>query len=186
MENLEINEMYSVTQAKKNLLFSYVWESRDLMGHFCSYLLPWQDGATFQIMVNGTCLLVELDLLLEELLVHQLHVLEPLAVEGVDLGEEGVGERVGALPHLGHLRLTHLALRLHTLELFPLANGALQNRQMDSLHKYWQQVSDHLVVRLGEVSHDILFCCIQASKSRNPSKCCISDPHATQVKVLEA
>ena len=57
---------------------------------------------------------------------HQLHVLEPLAVEGVDLGEEGVGERVGALPHLGHLRLANLALRLHPLELFPLPHRALQ------------------------------------------------------------
>ena len=86
-----------------------------------------------------TCLLVELDLLLEELLVHQLHVLEPLAVEGVDLGEEGVGEGVGALPHLGHLRLTHLALRLHPLELFPLPHRALQKIQIGNrfLTTWW-------------------------------------------------
>ena len=70
-------------------------------------------------------LLIELDLLLQELLVHQLHVLEPLAVEGVDLGEEGVRQRVRPLPDLRHLRLPHLALRLHTLELFPLPHSAL-------------------------------------------------------------
>ena len=71
-------------------------------------------------------LLVELDLLLQELLVHQFHVLHPLAVEGVDLCQEGVGERVRPLPDLGDLGLPHLALGQHPLELFPLSHGALQ------------------------------------------------------------
>ena len=64
---------------------------------------------------------------------HQLHVLEPLAVEGVDLGEEGVRQRIRPLPDLGHLRLTDLALALHPLELFPLTHRALRGRR-ESLH----------------------------------------------------
>ena len=78
-------------------------------------------------------LLIELDLLLQELLVHQLHVLEPLAVEGVDLGEEGVRQRVRPLPDLRHLRLPHLALRLHPLELFPLTHSALLRNMVGKL-----------------------------------------------------
>ena len=74
-------------------------------------------------------LLVELDLLLQELLVDELHVPGALPVERVNLGQESVGHGVGAPVHLQALALAHLALDGQALELLALALRTLETKQ---------------------------------------------------------
>ena len=46
--------IYRVTRLLgNNLPLTWFWHFRQLLGRYCSYLLPRQDGGTFQIQVNG-------------------------------------------------------------------------------------------------------------------------------------
>ena len=73
-----------------------------------------------------TYLLVKFDLLLQELLMHQLNVSCPLSVERVDLSQQGVGHCVCPTGKLEAFALVQLAFDSEALKLSALANGSLE------------------------------------------------------------